>query len=112
MTAAEQIGHFKVFLAALSEIAPALAEKTRHVPHGFLRLSTGKMSSREGNIITTSGLIKDVIEKTLEKNSDPLIAEQVAMGAIKYAILKTWNTQIFTASQSNIVSSCTLKPPG
>ena len=89
LTAAEQIGHFKVFLAALSEIAPALAEKTRHVPHGFLRLSTGKMSSREGNIITTSGLIKDVIEKTLEKNSDPLIAEQVAMGAIKYAILKT-----------------------
>jgi arginyl-tRNA synthetase len=89
ITAAEQVGHSKVFLAALSEIAPLLAAKTRHVPHGFLRLTTGKMSSREGNVITAASLIKDVIEKTLERNSDPLIAEQVAMGAIKYAILKS-----------------------
>jgi arginyl-tRNA synthetase len=89
LTAAEQIGHFKVFLSALSQIAPALAAKTRHMPHGFLRLTTGKMSSREGNVITTASLIKDVTEKTLERNDDPLIAEQVAMGAIKYAILRS-----------------------
>jgi arginyl-tRNA synthetase len=88
VTAAEQIGHFNVFLAALSEIAPLLAAKTRHVPHGLLRLSTGKMSSREGNVIGASELIKSVLEKTLEKNPDPLIAEQVALGAIKYSILK------------------------
>jgi arginyl-tRNA synthetase len=88
ITAAEQIGHFNVFLAALSEIAPLVAAKTRHVPHGFLRLTTGKMSSREGNVITAAELIKAVIEKTLEKNEDPLIAEQVALGAIKYSILK------------------------
>ncbi len=88
LTAAEQVGHFKVFLAALSEIAPALAEKTHHVPHGFLRLTTGKMSSREGNVIAAHSLIASVIEKALERNSDLLIAEQVALGAIKYAILK------------------------
>ena len=34
-TAAEQKGHFQVFLAALEDIAPELARKTRHVPHGF-----------------------------------------------------------------------------
>ena len=89
VTAAEQIGHFKVFLAALSEIAPLVAAKTRHVPHGFLRLTTGKMSSREGNVITASDLIRDVIEKTSVRNEDPLVAEQVAMGAIKYSILKS-----------------------
>ena len=89
LTAAEQVGHFRVFLAALSEIAPVLAEKTRHVPHGFLKLSTGKMSSREGNVVTTTGLIKDVIQKTLERNDDPLIAEQVALGAIKFSILRS-----------------------
>jgi arginyl-tRNA synthetase len=89
LTAAEQVGHFKVFLAALSEIAPALAAKTHHVPHGFLRLTTGKMSSRDGNIISAHSLITDVIEKALERNPDPLIAEQVATGAIKYAILKS-----------------------
>lgn len=88
ITAAEQIGHFNVFFAALSEIASLIAAKTRHVPHGFLRLTTGKMSSREGNVVTAAGLIKDVLEKTVAKNEDPLIAEQVAMGAIKYSILK------------------------
>ncbi len=46
------------------------------------------MSSRDGNVVTTEGLIKDVLEKTVVKNEDPLIAEQVAMGAIKYSILK------------------------
>ena len=89
VTATEQIGHFKVLLAALTEIAPLVAAKTKHVPHGFLRLTTGKMSSREGNVITASDLIRDVIEKTTVRNEDPLIAEQVAMGAIKYSILKS-----------------------
>lgn len=88
VTASEQIGHFQVFLAALEDVAPALAAKTTHVPHGFLRLTTGKMSSREGNVITAASLIKDVVLKTLERSEDPLIAEQVAMGAIKYSILK------------------------
>jgi arginyl-tRNA synthetase len=88
ITAAEQVGHFKVFLAALSEIAPLVAAKTSHVPHGFLTLTTGKMSSREGNVIGARQLIQDVVTKALEKNPDPLIAEQVALGAVKYAILK------------------------
>jgi arginyl-tRNA synthetase len=88
VTAAEQIGHFKVFFAALSELAPILAEKTMHVPHGFLRLASGKMSSREGNVITAAGIIEDIIKKAGEKNDDPLIAEQVAIGAIKYMVLR------------------------
>lgn len=87
-TAAEQSGHFAVFLAALKELAPALAEKTRHVPHGFLRLSEGKMSSREGNVITAAALIEDIIAKAREKNPDPLVARAVAIGAIKYMILR------------------------
>ncbi|MFZ3043736.1 MAG: arginine--tRNA ligase [Minisyncoccia bacterium] len=88
VTAAEQIGHFKVVLAALSDIAPLIAEKTTHVPHGFLRLTSGKMSSREGNVITAAGLIEDIAKKAGEKSPDPLIAEQVAIGAIKYMVLR------------------------
>jgi arginyl-tRNA synthetase len=88
ITAAEQIGHFKVFLAALEDIAPLLAKKTHHFPHGFLRLTSGKMSSREGNIVTAAGLIEEVIKRAMEKNEDPLIAQQVAIGAIKYMILR------------------------
>jgi arginyl-tRNA synthetase len=88
ITAAEQAGHFKVFLAALEDVAPLVAAKTLHVPHGFMRLSSGKMSSREGNTITAAELINDVVERACEKNDDPQIAEQVAVGAIKYMILR------------------------
>jgi len=88
VTGNEQTGRFKTILAVLAEIAPKIAEKTTHVAHGFLKLTTGKMSSREGNIITATGLIEDIIKKASEKNSDPLIAEQVALGAIKYMILR------------------------
>ncbi len=87
-TSTEQLGHFKTVKAALEEIAPMLGAKTNHVAHGFLRLTSGKMSSREGNVITAAGLIKDVIAKASEKNPDPLIARQVAVGAIKYMILR------------------------
>jgi arginyl-tRNA synthetase len=88
ITAAEQTGHFKVFLAALEDIAPLVAAKTSHVPHGFMRLTTGKMSSREGNTITAKDFINEVIEKAKEKNEDPVIAEVVAVAAVKYMILR------------------------
>lgn len=88
LTAGEQTGHFRVFSAALAELAPTLAEKTTHVPHGFLRLTGGKMSSREGNVITAARLIEEVMEKSKEHNEDEETARKVAIGAIKYMILR------------------------
>ncbi|KND51584.1 MAG: arginine--tRNA ligase [Parcubacteria bacterium C7867-007] len=88
LTAMEQVGHFKIVIAALNEFAPQLASKMQHISHGLLRLASGKMSSREGNVITADGLIREVIERASEKNEDPLVAEQVALGAIKYMILR------------------------
>jgi arginyl-tRNA synthetase len=87
-TGVEQVGHFKVFLAALSEIAPLIAAKMSHVAHGLMTLSTGKMSSRLGNTITAAGLLAEVIAAAKEKNDDPLIAEQVGVAAVKYMILR------------------------
>lgn len=89
LTAVEQQGHFKVVLAALAEIAPALAAKMKHASHGLLTLTTGKMSSRKGNIITARELIHDIVESAGERNPDPVVAEQVAMGALKYMILRS-----------------------
>jgi arginyl-tRNA synthetase len=88
ITGNEQTGRFKTVLAALGELAPLLAAKTTHLATGFLKLSSGKMSSREGNVITTSDFIKSVVQRVSEKNEDPLIAEQVAVGAIKYMVLR------------------------
>ncbi len=88
VTGSEQTGRFKTVLAALGELAPLIAAKTRHVAHGFLRLASGKMSSRAGNVITAAGFLEDVTHLVREKNPDPLIAEQVAVGAVKYMILR------------------------
>ncbi len=88
ITGNEQTGRFRTVLAALSDIAPVLAEKTVHVSTGFLKLASGKMSSREGNVIAAAEFIRDIITRASEKNPDPLIAEQVAIGAIKYMILR------------------------
>lgn len=88
LTAAEQVGHFAVVKAALEDLAPAVGAKTSHVPHGFLRLTSGKMSSREGTIIGAADLIREVTSMASEKNDDPLVASAVAIGAIKYMILR------------------------
>ena len=88
LTGMEQVGHFKVFLAAIEEIAPLIAKKTHHVPHGLLQLTTGKMSSRKGNVLTAAAIINEVMGKALAKNEDPLVAEKVAVGALKYMILR------------------------
>jgi arginyl-tRNA synthetase len=73
--------YFKVVLEAMSRVLPELAQKTKHLPHGMLRLPTGKMSSRTGDVITAEALIEEVKGKV---KGD----EQVAIGAIKYMILR------------------------
>ena len=88
ITGNEQTGRFKTVLRALADSAPLLAAKTTHIATGFLKLTTGKMSSREGNIITAAEFIEDITVKASKKNSDPLVAGQVAVGAIKYMILR------------------------
>ncbi len=88
ITGNEQNGRFKTVFAALAELAPTIAAKTKQIGTGFLRLTSGKMASREGNVITAEEFLRSVIEKANEKNDDPLIAEQVAVGAIKFMILR------------------------
>ena len=88
LTANEQAEYFRVVLSALKEFAPEVAEKIVHIPHGFLKLTTGKMSSRDGNIVTATKLIADVTEQVQVKNEDAAVAQDVAVGAIKYSILR------------------------
>ncbi|MEX2028980.1 MAG: arginine--tRNA ligase [Candidatus Paceibacterota bacterium] len=74
--------YFKVLLCAMKQIFPELAEKTTHLSHGMLRLPSGKMSSRTGDVVTAESLIEMV--KVKVKNE-----EIVAIGAIKYMILRS-----------------------
>ncbi len=88
VTANEINEYFKVLLKAMSFVFPELAQKTTHISHGMLKLPEGKMSSRTGNIILADTLINQVKTKILEKINDDEIAEVIAIGAIKYFILR------------------------
>ena len=61
ITAQEQAEYFKVVLKALELINPDLAARTTHISHGMVRLPTGKMSSRTGDVITGEWLIDKAI---------------------------------------------------
>lgn len=81
ITANEQNDFFKVTEVAIGKVFPELEGKLKHLSHGMLRLPTGKMSSRTGDVITAESLIEMLKDKV---KGD----ERVAIGAIKYMILR------------------------
>ncbi len=93
-TAKEQDDYFKVVFKALELMHPDWAGQFRHVSHGMMRFASGKMSSRKGNVITGESLLNDLTEASKEKMQGRELkdanktAEQVAVGAIKFAVLK------------------------
>jgi len=88
--------YFKVLMAAMAEVFPELQKKTKHIGHGMLRLPEGKMSSRTGKVVTFEFLLNEVEKLVKEKiasrdfseKEKEEIIEKVAMGAVKYSILK------------------------
>ena len=95
--------YFKVLMKALSLVKPDLAVKSRHIGHGMVKLASGKkMSSRTGEIISGKEVLdegkalakKKIAEAKIGKNAvgqadAEIVAEQVGVGAIKYAFLKS-----------------------
>lgn len=94
-TANEINEYFKVLIKAVSLIYPELAAKTEHIGHGMVRLTTGKMSSRTGDVIAAIDFIDDVAKAAVAKMAeagrtepDDVLARDVAIAAIKYATLR------------------------
>jgi arginyl-tRNA synthetase len=95
VTGVEQREYFKVVIAAIRHVFPETVDKViRHIPTGFLTLTTGKMSSRKGNVLTGEALLADLAQSAKERAAESRaenheqLAEQIAVGAIKYQILK------------------------
>jgi arginyl-tRNA synthetase len=96
VTGNEQTEYFKVLYAAINDIFPDTKTKSlEHIPTGFLTLTTGKMSSRKGNVLTGESLLRDMEESAREKaaqtrtdNVDEL-TQMVAVAALKYQILRS-----------------------
>ncbi len=97
VTANEQVDYMRVVAKAVSLIYPEHEKKMKHIIHGMMRLTGGKMSSRKGNVVTGESFLRDTIaligEKMkerewaeVEKNK---VAEAVGVAAIKYSILRS-----------------------
>jgi arginyl-tRNA synthetase len=96
VTANEQNAYFKVVLAALKEIFPEIASRMKHLSHGLLRPSSGKMSSRKGNVVSAEDLISDFMmlveekikDREFNKEEKVKLKEEVSIAAIKFAVLR------------------------
>ena len=96
-TAIEQAEYMKVVQKAISLMHPDLESRMKHITHGMMKLSTGKMSSRKGNVVTGESLLRDSMDIVLEKMKEremtdgekKKIGELVGVSALKYSILRS-----------------------
>ena len=92
LTSYEQVLHFKqVFeVAKLLGLDEKYTKGLNHIPFGMVLLPTGKMSTREGNIIKLEELLQEAIqraEKIIEEKNPDLenkkeVAKKVGIGAV------------------------------
>ncbi len=92
VTSYEQVLHFKqVFeVAKLLGIDEKYTNGLEHVPFGMVQLKTGKMSTREGNVIKLDDLLTEAIQKAsqiIEEKNPNLedkeeVAKKVGIGAV------------------------------
>jgi len=97
-TAVEQREYFQVVIAALNQGWPELKGKLKHISFGMVNLSSGKMSSRRGQILSAPELIAAATKQAqaviagaaaISDADKDEIANAVALGAIKYTFLRS-----------------------
>ncbi|MDR1739167.1 MAG: arginine--tRNA ligase, partial [Bacteroidales bacterium] len=94
----EQNYHFDVLKRILRKLGYEWAEKIVHLSYGMVELPEGKMKSREGTVVDADDLIAEMTDtarktteelgKATEVENPELLYYQLAMGALKYFILK------------------------
>ncbi|MEK7166602.1 MAG: arginine--tRNA ligase, partial [Patescibacteria group bacterium] len=99
----EQAGYFQVVFKALEELIPETKGKEYHLIYGWVKLKSGKMSSRSGNVVLGEWLldeaqkyVNDILIKSASKytkEEQEIIAETAAVAAVKYSFLKVGTKQ-------------------
>lgn len=88
MTGNDQSEYMKVVFKALELVNPELAAKQHHVANGTVKFAGGqKMSSRLGNVSKATDVLIGVEQAITHE--DPVIRRQIALGAVKYSMLKS-----------------------
>lgn len=86
VTAEEQRDYFKGVIAAAELALPYLSGVTTNISTGTVKLSTGKMSSRTGDVVTIEWLFDRVSEAITERGGQPV--DDVIAGSLRYQFLK------------------------
>ncbi len=86
ITGAEQGAYFKGVIAAAGLIWPDQKDQTVNIPTGLVKLTTGKMSSRDGDVIEISWLF-DEFKKAIEARGGEA-SDEIVAGALRYQFLK------------------------
>ena len=86
VTGGEQAAYFKGVIAAAELALPELKGKLYNYPTGLVKLTTGKMSSRTGDVIEI-GWLFDEFGKAIEARGGEATDEIIA-GALRYQFLK------------------------
>ena len=97
----EQEYHFKVLSLVLDKLGFRFGKDLVHFSYGMVELPNGKMKSREGTVVDADDLIAAMIEDAKLLSADKVnkltdltpeeadeIARRVALGALKYFILR------------------------
>lgn len=86
VTAEEQKDYFKGVLAAAGLCFPELKDVTVNIPTGTVKLTTGKMSSRDGDVVEIAWLFEQIAEAIRTRGGEA--TDDVVTGALRYAFLK------------------------
>lgn len=102
VVANEQINFFHIAFAALEQLFSYQKGRQYHLAYGMVKLKSGKMSSRTGEVITADALIdmaKEKIRLISQSTNQPInqstndatneeTVEKIAVAAVKYTMLR------------------------
>ncbi|MCA9329620.1 arginine--tRNA ligase [Candidatus Saccharibacteria bacterium] len=86
VTAEEQRDYFKGVIAAAELCMPRFKDITVNIPTGMVKLSTGKMSSRTGDVVEISWLFDQIAAAIVDRGGTP--NDLFIAGVLRYQFLK------------------------
>lgn len=100
VTAEEQKDYFKGVIASANLAMPELKDATVNISTGTVKLTTGKMSSRDGDVVEIGWLFDQIAEAIRRRGGEP--TDGVVAGALRYAFLKVriGNDVVFDINES------------
>ena len=114
IVASEQKFYFQQLIKTLEIINPVDGKKQEHMSYELVMLPSGKMASREGDVILyedTLNKIKDIAKKGLKKRNKKLKEDEIekkakliALAAIKYEMLSQGPNKTITFNENQAVS--------